>query len=225
MFNAPWIQSFHRSGEVNWRRAAGLAAMAAPILMWSEFLAMGLSRQGYNMLTRPFSDLATRGTPHATLFDLGFFLVPGVLTVVVGIGLWFAVRGGQAWRFGAVMIVVAGVFLFATGVFQQDPTSHVAGVLHGTVSQICFGIASVAPLVLFVGSADHIHLAPPRRFWLMLGVAALAIEGSAWALRAVTHNPEGAFQRPFTLVLTAWFIATGAWLLRVRKIEGLSVAD
>jgi hypothetical membrane protein len=225
MFNATRSQWFRSSPALNWRRAAGVAAIAAPVLMWSAFLAMGLSRQGYNLLTRPFSDLATRGTPHASFFDLGFFLIPGVLTIVVGVGLWFAFRGGQAWRSGAVMIVGAGVFLFATGIFQQDPTSFVAGVLHGTMSQICFALASVAPLVLFIGSSDHIHLAPPRRFWLTLSLAALAIEGSAWALRGVTHYPEGAFQRPFTLVLTAWFIATGAWLLRVRQNEGRSLAD
>src|SRR5450759_621285 len=65
--------------------------------MWSEFLTMGISRPGYNLLTRPFSDLATRGTPHAGLFDLGFFLVPGALIMVLGVGLWYAIRGGQAW--------------------------------------------------------------------------------------------------------------------------------
>ena len=39
------------------------------------------------------------------------------------------------------------------------------------------------------------------------------------------HYPDGLFQRPFTLVLTIWFITTGAWLLRGRKFEGLSVPD
>jgi len=54
--------------------------LVAPLLMWSEFLTMGTSRYGYNLLTRPFSDLATRGTPNAGLFDLGFFL-PAVLVI------------------------------------------------------------------------------------------------------------------------------------------------
>ena len=193
--------------------------------MWSEFVTMGLSRQGYDMLTRPFSDLATRGTQNSTLFDVGFFLVPGILTVLVGLGLWAALRGGHAWRSGSALIVGAGVFLFATGIFQQDPHSHLAAVLHGTMSQICFAMASVAPLVLFVGSAEHLHLSPPRRLWIVASLAALSIEASAWALRAMTHYPEGFFQRPFTLVLTAWFVTTGAWLLRVRRFEGLSVTD
>ena len=210
---------------LDWRRAAGLAALAAPLLMWSEFLTMGISRPGYNLLTRPFSDLATRGTPNADLFALGFFFVPGLLTIVLGVGLWFAIRGGQAWRAGALLVVFTGVFMVAVGSFPQDPTSFVAGLLHGTMAQTCFAIASVAPLVLVAGSASHTHLAPPRRLWLAAGIAAIAIEILAIALRPVMSYPDGLFQRPFTLVLTIWFITTGAWLLRGHKFEGLSVPD
>jgi hypothetical membrane protein len=210
---------------LDWRRAAGWAALAAPLLMWSEFLTMGISRPGYNMLTRPFSDLATRGTLHAGLFDLGFFLVPGVLIMVLGVGLWFAIRGGQAWRAGAAMVVGSGLFLIAAGAFPQDPNSIVAGLLHGTMAQTCFALASVAPLVLFVGSGSHTHAGPPRRIWLAAGFAAFAIEALAIVLRPLLSYPDGFFQRPFTLVLTIWFITTGAWLLRGHKFEGLSVPD
>jgi hypothetical membrane protein len=194
-------------------------------MMWSDFLTMGSLRHGYNLLTRPFSDLATRGTPHADLFALGFFFVPGMLAIALGVGLWFAIKDSPAWRVGAILVVATGAFQVAVGVFPQDPNSWVAGVLHGTMAQICFAIASVAPLVLFAGSRRHIHLGPPRRVWLAAGLGAFAIEALAIALRAVTSYPDGFFQRPFTLVLTIWFVTTGAWLLRGRKFEGLSVPD
>ena len=186
---------------------------------------MGLSRRGYNLLTRPFSDLATRGTPHADIFALGFFFLPGVLTIVLGVGLWATLRGGRAWQLGAIMVVVSGAFLFATGAFPQDPHSIYAHLLHGTMSQTCFAIASLAPLALFVGSSRHPGASPPRRLWLALGVASLAIEALAISLRPIVAYPDGLFQRPFTLVLTLWFITTGAWLLRTRGIGGLSVPD
>ena len=206
------------------RRVGGFAALFAPALMWSEFLTYGVTRPGYNMLTRAFSDLATRGTPNANEFVLGFFLIPGLLTVIVGIGLWLATHQGQTWRLGSVLIMAAGIFLFATGIFQQDPSSPVARVLHGTASQTCFAVASVAPLVLFVGSMRNAHLDPPRRLWLIAGLAAVAIEGIGVALRQVTTYPDGLFQRPFSLVLTIWFIATGLWLLRLRHTERKSTA-
>jgi hypothetical membrane protein len=194
-------------------------------MMWSEFLSMGSLRHGYNLLTRPFSDLATRGTPHADLFTLGFFFVPGLLTVALGVALWFAIKDSPAWRAGAILVVATGLFQVAVGAFPQDPNSWVAGVLHGTMAQICFAIASVAPLVLFAGSRAHLHLDPPRLVWLAAGLGAFAIEALAVAFRAVTSYPDGFFQRPFTLVLTVWFVTTGAWLLRGRKFEGLSVPD
>jgi hypothetical membrane protein len=209
---------------LDWRRAAGSAALLAPLLMWSEFLTMGTSRYGYNLLTRPFSDLATRGTPNAGLFDLGFFLVPGLFTVILGLGL-YAVSHGRAWRIGALMVTASGVFLVAAGAFPQDPSSFVEGLLHGTMAQTCFALASVAPLMLFLGSGNQPHFAPPRRVWLAAAIAAFAIEALAIAARPLTSYPDGLFQRPFTVVLTIWFITTGAWLLRGRNFEGLSVPD
>ena len=205
--------------KLKWRSAAGVAALAAPILMWTEFLTMGLTRHGYNLLTRPFSDLATRGSQNATVFDLGFFLVPGVLAIVLGLGMLLSFRGGRAWRAGAALVIGAGIFQIATGIFQQDPTSVMAGVLHGTMAQICFGLASVAPLVLFVGSKDHAHLSPPRRIWMVAGIASFAIEAFAIAIHPLVHYPDGLFQRPFTLVLTVFFVTTGVWLLRSHRLE------
>jgi hypothetical membrane protein len=196
----------------------------APLLMWSEFLTMGTSRYGYNLLTRPFSDLATRGTPNAGFFDLGFFLLPGMLTVVLGLGL-YAISHVQSWRIGALMVTASGVFLVAAGAFPQDPNSLVEGLLHGTMAQTCFALASGAPLLLFLGSGKQSHFAAPRRVWLGAALAAFGIEALAIAMRPLTSYPDGLFQRPFTLVLTIWFISTGAWLLRGRNFEGLSVPD
>jgi hypothetical protein len=82
----------------------------------------------------------------------------------------------------------------------------------------------VAPLVLLAGSRGMRH-APPRLIWIVTAIAALLIEGFGVLVRPALHYPYGVFQRPFTLALTVWFVTTGAWLLSVRKIEGLSVRD
>ena len=207
------------------RRAGGYAAIAAPVLMWSAFFAAALTRQGYDLLTRPFSDLATKGSINATQFEVAFFLVPGALAAVVGIGLWFAGSASTLWRAGSLLTVSAGVLLFATGFFQQDPTYDAASILHRTVSQICYAFASLAPIVLFVAASRDRRLDPPRQLWLVTGMAAAAMEVVAIVLQPVVHYPDGVFQRPFTIALTVWFVATGAWLLRVRKAEGLMVSE
>ena len=207
------------------RRTGGYAAIVTPVVMWCGFFAAALARPGYNALTRPFSDLATRGTSNATLFDLGFFILPGILIAVVAVGLWFAGDAGSMWRAGTTLIGATGLFLFATGVFQQDPTSSTASILHGTVSQTCFAIASVAPVVLLVASFRDRHLQAPREVWLGTGLAALRIECIGLVLRPFLHSPDGLFQRPFTVALTVWFVATGAWLLRSRHATGLAAGE
>lgn len=207
----------------DWPRLAGFAALSAPVLMWSEFLTMGTLRHGYNLVTGAASDLATRGTPNAAAFSAGFFFLPGLLTVLVGTGLWFAHRDSRVWRLGALLAGLAGVFLMLTGVFPQDPHSPLSGFLHGVVSQTCFLIATASMVALALGAPRQAPTGPPRRLWLGVAAAVVLIEAFNVLLRAPLGLPYGLFQRPFTLTLTAWFIVTGIWLLRGHKVEGLSV--
>jgi hypothetical membrane protein len=210
-------------GRAHWPRLAGFAALAAPALMWSEFLAMGSLRHGYNLVTGAASDLATRGTPNAALFSAGFFFLPGLLTVLIGAGLWFAHVESRTWRVGAVLVGIAGVFLVLTGAFPQDPASPLAGQLHGLVSQTCFVIATASMVALAVGAPRQARVSPPRRLWLAVAVAVVLVEAFNILLRAPLGLPNGLFQRPFTISLTAWFVVTGVWLLRGHQVEGLSV--
>lgn len=211
------------STSARWPRVAGFAALAAPALMWSEFLTMGALRQGYNLVTSAASDLATRGTPNAAIFSLGFFFLPGLLTVVVGAGLWFTHRESRAWRLGAVLVAVAGLFLMLTGAFPQDPHSHLAGVMHGVMSQTCFAAVTASMVALAAGAPRRARVSPPRRLWLAVAAAVILIEGFNVFLRQPLGVPNGLFQRPFTITLSAWFVVTGLWLLRTHDREGLSV--
>jgi hypothetical protein len=86
--------------------------------------------------------------------------------------------------------------------------------MHGTVSQTCFAIAAAAPLVLLLGAPQGVLPRPHRWLWLTAGVAGVAIEVFGVTMRAGLNLPEGIFQRPFTLVFTAWFLGAAAWLLR-----------
>jgi len=192
--------------------------------MWSEFLTMGTLRHGYNLVTGAASDLATRGTPDAAVFSAGFFFVPGLLTVLVGAGLWFAHRDSRVWSLGAALVGIAGVFLVLTGVFPQDPHSPFSGFMHGLVSQTCFAIATGSMVALALGAPDRPRASPPRRLWLSVAAAVVLIEAFNVLLRAPLGLPQGLFQRPFTLTLTAWFVVTGVWLLRAHQRQALPVA-
>jgi len=189
--------------------------------MWTDFLTMGMLRHGYNLLTGAASDLATRGTPNAALFSAGFFFLPGLLTLVVAAGLWIAHRESRTWRVGAVLVGLAGVFLTLTGVFPQDPNSHLSGVLHVVVSQICFVVATVSMVALAIGAPRQGHAKPPLRLWIGVATSVVLIEAFNILLRVPLSVPNGLFQRPFTLALTAWFVVTGIWLLRGHRLPNL----
>jgi hypothetical membrane protein len=205
-----------------WAITTGCAALLVPVVMWSEFIGTGLSRPGYNLMTRATSDLATRGVPHAQAFTVGFFYLSGALTALVGVGLWRAARTGLLWRLGSAMVVAAGVLLVLTGVFPQDPSSAAATALHREVSQVCFALAAPAPLVLLLGAPEG-HLPGAHRWlWLVLGLAGVGIEATAVLARTSLAFPEGLFQRPYTVVFTAWFVVTGTWLLqRAHSFPGV----
>jgi hypothetical membrane protein len=190
--------------------------LAAPLLMWTNFFTFATLRHGYNLLTQPFSQLAAVGTPNATLFDFGFFLIPGALTIGIGISLLLTLRGSMAWRAGTLLIVASGVFLFATGVVPMNYHSAAQSGLHSALSQVCFALASFTPLGLFLVSRGHAHLSPPRQLWLITGLASFLIEILGFTLLPALHVPYGYFQRSLTLTLTFFFISTGLWLLRTR---------
>ena len=195
------------------RRLAGVLAVAVPAVMWAEFLGMGLSRPGYDMLTDQASQLGAWGTPNAGLFTVGFFYAGGLLTALLGIGLQLCGIRGWLWRGGAAMITVAGLLLVLGGYFPTAGESPQATQAHIWLTQTCFVLASVAPFLLLAGARQRLPLWV-RRIWLSSSIGALVIECIAVMLRSQIHFPEGLFQRPFLAALTIWFVATGTWLLR-----------
>lgn len=199
----------------SWRRVGGMAAIAAPVLMWAEFIGHGLARPGYNLLTRAASDLAARGEPDATSYVIGFFYVPGLLVALLGVGLWRAARGGRTWRVGTFLVVAEGLLLVLAGAFREDPTSATATSLHQNLATACFTAAMLAPLVLLRGTPARTAFGPPRRLWLLSGAALAALQVSGMLVGTARPFPPGFVQRPFGLVLTVWFVSTGAWLLRL----------
>jgi hypothetical protein len=117
--------------------ACGAAAGSLFTLSW---LVEGATRAGYDLLRHPVSSLALgeRGwTQRAT------FLVTGLLTIALAVGLRRALRPRGGSRWGTLLVGAVGIGLMGAGVFATDPLSgyppgtpglpprrSVAGVLH-----------------------------------------------------------------------------------------------
>jgi hypothetical membrane protein len=204
----------------------GLAAVVAPALMWTAFIGASMATPGYNLLTRAASDLGARGAPTAAEYVPAFFYLPGALAVLVGLGLLATWKGGTAWRAGVALVVIEGAFLILAGVFAEDPHSPAATTVHQALAGVCFISAAIAPLALTIGHGGTAGSRPPLRLWLLAGGALVAIYTGAVLLGvAGVHYPQGFLQRPFTIVLTAWYVATGVWMLRAAADTSAPASD
>jgi hypothetical membrane protein len=132
-------------------------AIAGPLFV-VVFLVLGATRAGYDPLRHPVSSLE--------IGDLGWtqrlnFLVTGFLVVASSVGLRTALRplGGSRW--GPSLVALAGVGLFAAGLFVADPFNGypagtplipvdrtVPGGLHDLVSSLFFLGLPAACIVL-----------------------------------------------------------------------------
>src|SRR5579864_7734844 len=109
------------------RRLAGVggaAGMATPIVMWTAFLVAAFLRPGYDLIRDPSSELGQLGSPGAAIFNVAFFLVPGVLTLCLGAALATFPGGRWARLAGSLMISFSGLSMFASGLIPMAPNSE-----------------------------------------------------------------------------------------------------
>src|SRR5579864_4235893 len=102
----------------------GVAGIATPVVMWTAFLLAAFFRPGYDLIRDPSSELGEIGSPGAAIFNLAFFLVPGVLTICFGAAL-AGFPGGRWERLaGSLMISLSGLSMFASGLIPMAPNSE-----------------------------------------------------------------------------------------------------
>lgn len=192
--------------------AGAVAAIVVPLLMWAEFLGVGLWTPGYNVFTRAASDLGAVGAPTAGQFRMGFFVLPGVMAVVVAAALLALPFRSFWWRLGGGVVALNGVLLVLAGLNPENPLSPSDTARHQMLATFCFGAAAVASAALLAGlpGAASSRLAP--RAWLLGTPALLSLQFGGLVARSFVTFPDGLFQRPFGIALTVWYAGT-AWLL------------
>lgn len=112
---------------------AARAAVAAPPLFLVVWIIAGLLDRRYSFFTGHGSDLALGSV--AWLMTLNFVLI-GLVEVGFGAALLAARR-----RVLGVLVMVAGLSLLASGVFQEDAAGHaptIAGGIHNALFLLLF---------------------------------------------------------------------------------------
>lgn len=196
----------------------GAAAVAAPLAMWTTFLLAARLRAGYDALRAPASELGQMGSSGAWMFNLGFFVGPGLLTI--GLAVVISTIGPRRWaRLGAsLMLGVGGLSLIASGLVPMSPDSAQITFWHRFAG---LPLITVLPAgILLMGA-----VLPAEPEWRLAralsGVAGSALIGLIAVYRlGFLAIPDGVFQRAGLLVLTCWFLALGLSLIHSYREKG-----
>jgi hypothetical protein len=202
-------------------------AIAGPLFVLA-FLVEGGTRAHYNALRHPVSSLAL-GEHGWT--QTANFIIAGLLTLALAIGLRRALRPGRAATWGPVLIGGWAIGLLGAGIFTTDPVSgyppgtpdalteySTSGLLHDLFSLPSFVALTAACLVFtrrFAGLGKHV--------WAVYSAGTAVIFATAMLLASAGFGQDanlvdlgGLFQR--IAVTTGW-----TWLtllaIHVRKLN------
>ena len=193
------------------RRVAGVAGLLAFVLFDAGWIAGDLvQRDGFSAARDDISDLGAVTAAHAWLYDQVAANAGGLLVVVLGVGLWVALRGSRLGRAGAAALVVAGVGTFLDGLFRLDCQGIDAGCVndswHAHAHKVESGVTVAATFVALV----LLGVALRRRSRLLL----LALPAVFAANVAFSGLGAGAATRAGTVVVFAAYAYLGSLMLR-----------
>ncbi|MFI6928682.1 DUF998 domain-containing protein [Nonomuraea spiralis] len=191
-------------------------ALAAPL--WTVVnLAQVLTREGFDILRHPLSQLATGSLGWLQVAD---FLVVGALMIAGSYGLRRAVDSRWLPR----LVLVEGIGMIAAGIFRMDPgdgfpagtpmgpptTMSWHAVLHMVSGSISFVALTAACFVL----ARHFFRAGARGPAVASVLAGLAvIAGNGWAM---SGGQGGSLTLAVGVTGAMWWLSAVAFRLRRR---------
>lgn len=187
--------------------------------MWVVFGVAGLQRRGFNLLLDPASELGQTGTFGATAFNVGFFLIPGLLIVVFALRLYPVLARRPIGVIASFFIGSGGLSLLLSGLIPMTPTSSQATLWHRLMGLPLLTTLPIGILLLSAALPENHGWRLERRLSLGAGSIMVALVAAYQVSRSTL--PDGIMQRTMLLLLTAWFVAIGIRLVRESAAETL----
>jgi Protein of unknown function (DUF998) len=179
---------------------------------WTAFVAFGLSRPGFNLLTSPASVLGQVGSPNEGVFNFAYFMLSGLLTMLFAGGLYLAVDNRWSGKVGAGLIGLVGLSLALSGFVTMNPVSPALTDVHSALGLPL--LVAIPPALLLIGHAlrgNQRWRGYARTSTLIALIAGVLV--AAYVVLSKGSIIDGLFQRTYQGLLTPWFIVMGCWLL------------
>ena len=214
---------------VGGRLVLGWLALIGPIAFTVAWIVAEALQDGYSPRRDYISELAALDARHAWLMITGFLLL-GVGTVALGIGLAGALKGRLA-RIGSILVALAGVGIIVAGLARVDCRSRLdacaaridAGdvswhsATHELVSLVLFLALVAAPLVLARAFSGDEPWRDLHAYSITTGVVGLVL--LVLLFSGVAGSWTGVVQRVFVTVLLLWIAILGARLIRLARVR------
>jgi hypothetical membrane protein len=208
-----------QTGSVEALRAAGFCGLLVPVTVSVAWIAGALAQpNAYSSADDDLSDLGAMTANMAWIYNQIGDNLGGILIILLGLGLWWALSPDVLGRIGAGAVMLTGLVVFLEGFFRLDCRGIDSGCTndswhssaHKMNNRFAFVIIA-APLIL----AFAFRRIPEwRGAWLpsLLAVPAALVCG---LLFSVLGN--GASVRATSLTLFAWLAFVAVRLIRTAN--------
>ena len=191
-------------------RTIGWLAILTPIWFGLLYLVMSSLHPDYNHATKAISELGSLDAPNLWVWNIGGFVLPGLVISLLGIGLDRHFRGEQGASWVSWPLIISGLFMAMSGVFPGDfenrtsPTMilHAIGSFGSFIAFLFCGFAAPALLRRHAG----------WRTYVLPSIAIVVLSIASGFFR--TGNAPGLGQRMGFIFFFMWIGFVGVGLIR-----------
>jgi hypothetical membrane protein len=208
------------------RRLIGLLGVGAWILFWLASIVFGALRPSYSPVVNTVSELGAIGTPHAPLWNVFGFVIPGFLLAVVGAAIARAANDRPSFSrtLATLLLVLSGLTVAGQGLMPAAMVNGVADITSAStrghfISSLISGAAWALGTLLLVGPMKRnpkwrgVHVVSFVLLVLTI-VASIALRG---------RLPDGVAERIGDAFFCGWFVVMSLKLIAISNKDDKSV--
>jgi len=121
------------------QKILAVCGILGPIIYTIVLTALGMMWPSYDPVSQYMSELGAVDAPHAIIMNTFGFSLLGIFFILFGFGLYLGLRKHAVTTISIILIVVAGISMFAVGFFPCDPGCNnvtPTGIAHSLTATI-----------------------------------------------------------------------------------------